>query len=192
VTKRGASTSGAAVPCEVRYIRREWPGCPAHPSTSPAFVLGCSSGRFFEERARVGPRLWSRIRKQLPEGGFVLAIWSSCRGPRRSAASELAVVPSAAPGSPSLNAWPAHPRDVLPRHELRPASLRAFCRVPSSVLVRACRQAPASVASPGSVYLPETGPKSLLGPIPRWRSPPAGSCGSRDGLQPAGRGERRR
>ena len=31
VTKRGASTSGSGVRCEVSCIRREWQGCPAHP-----------------------------------------------------------------------------------------------------------------------------------------------------------------
>jgi hypothetical protein len=82
------------------------------PFNEPAFVLGCWSGRFLDQWARVGLRPRSRIRKQLPEGSFVLTIWSSCRGPRRSAASELAVVLSNTPDSPSSNPWPARPRQA--------------------------------------------------------------------------------
>ena len=53
------------------------------PSSSPAIVPGSSSGRFVRQRARVGPRPWSRFRKQLPARSFVLTAWPSCRGPRQ-------------------------------------------------------------------------------------------------------------
>ena len=114
VTKRGASTSGTGVPCEVSAFGVS--GRDVQPTLEPArpSCRAVSSGRFLEQRARVGPRPWSRIRKQLRARGFVLTAWSSCRGPRRSAASESAVVPSTTPGSPSSNAWPARPR--LLRH----------------------------------------------------------------------------
>jgi hypothetical protein len=100
------------------------------------------SGRFLEQQARVGPRPWSRTRKQLRVGSFVLTTWSSCGGPRRSAASELAVVPSPTPGSWTRNAWPARLRPATSRHRLRPTSLRAVDRVPSGVVVRADRLEP--------------------------------------------------
>ena len=98
-----------------------------------------SSGRFTHQRARVGPRLWSRIRKQLLTRSFVLATWSPCRGPRRSAASELAVVPSATPGSPSSNAWTARLRHARPRH-IPPRTHSAH--------FTACRAAPAYAPIP--------------------------------------------
>jgi hypothetical protein len=74
-------------------------------------------------------RLWSRIHKQLPSGSFVFAAWSSCCGACRSAASESAVVPSAMAGLRSTNAWLARPHPVRPRHNVGPASLRAFHRI---------------------------------------------------------------
>ena len=110
-----------------------------------------SSGRFTHQRARVDPRLWSRIRKQLLARSFVLATWSPCRGPRRSAASELAVVPSATPGSPSSNAWPVRPRHASPRHIVCPTSLRALHGVPRIVSVRASSK---HATGPGQVAQP--------------------------------------
>jgi len=110
-----------------------------------------SSGRFTHQRARVDPRLWSRIRKQLLARSFVLATWSPCRGPRRSAASELAVVPSATPGSPSSNAWPVRPRHASPRHIVCPTSLRALHGVPRIVSVRASSK---HATRPGQVAQP--------------------------------------
>lgn len=121
-----------------------------------------SSGRFTHQRARVGPRLWSRIRKQLLTRSFVLATWSPCRGPRRSAASELAVVPSATPGSPSSNAWTARLRHARPRHIPRPNSLRALHRVPSSAGVCAYSQARQWAETGGSAFEIKTGSESQI------------------------------
>ena len=121
-----------------------------------------SSGRFTHQRARVGPRLWSRIRKQLLTRSFVLATWSPCRGPRRSAASELAVVPSATPGSPSSNAWTARLRHARPRHIPRPNSLRALHRVPSSAGVCAYSQARQWAETGGSAFETKTGSESQI------------------------------
>jgi hypothetical protein len=92
-----------------------------------------------------------------------LPAWSSCRGPRRSAASELAVAPSARPGSPSSNAWPARPRHASSRHILGPALLRALHCVPSGMAPRAYLRAPCPATPSVSVLLLKTDSKLLLG-----------------------------
>jgi hypothetical protein len=89
--------------------------------------------------------------------GFVLTIWSSRRGPWRSAASELAVVLPVTPGSTSSNAWPARPRRAWPRHISCPTLLRALHRVPSAVRVRAYLFPLHSPVARGSVYAIESG-----------------------------------
>ena len=125
---------------------------------------GCSSGRLLQERARVGPRPWSRIRKRLRARSFVLSAWSSCSGPRQPAASELAVVPSTTPVSLSPNAWPARPRQAAARHILGPMPLRAFHRVPSDAGVRADYVVPCPVTDRAAVLLIEIDFISWIGP----------------------------
>ena len=98
---------------------------------------------------------------------FVLTAWSSCGGPRRSAASELAVAPSTTPSSPSSNAWPARPRHALSRHILRLTSLRALCSVPSGAVVCAHLAGHGALSSRGAALLLETGAELLLGPTER-------------------------
>jgi len=110
------------------------------------------------------PQALAQIRKQLPARSFVLAAWPSCRGPRQLAASGLAVVPSATPGSPSPNAWPARPRHVRPRHIIGQTSLRALKSVPSRVALRTYVNAPRQPSSSGSVVLLKTGSEISLGP----------------------------
>jgi hypothetical protein len=163
MTQRGASTSGMGVPREVSEIGREWQGSPAHPGASPAIVPGCSSGRFLEQRARVGPRLWSRNRQRLRARSFVLTAWSSCGGPRRSAASESAVVPSTTSGSPSSNAWPARPRHAASRHSMDPNSLHALARVPSGVAACANLLEPHLTALRGSAFTIKSGSVFQIG-----------------------------
>lgn len=94
-----------------------------------------------------------------------MATWSSCGGPRRSTASELAVVPSPTPGSRSRNAWPVRPRLATSRHRLSPTSLRALDRVPSGVAACADRPGPHSSTHCGSVFTIKSGSHFQIGPI---------------------------
>jgi len=93
-----------------------------------------------------------------------LAIWPTCRGPWRPAASDLAVAPSSTPGSPKSNACPARSRRTSPRHILGPAPLRAFYSVPSGAGVRADHAVPCPATKRAAVLLIETDSKSLIGP----------------------------
>ena len=70
-------------------------------------------------------------REQLPVGGFVLAVWSSCLWPVAVRSGELAVALSTTPDSTSANAWPARPFQALPRQIPGSRSLRAVRNVPS-------------------------------------------------------------
>lgn len=99
----GASTSESGVGCAVSGIGYQGPGMSSPPVRAPGPVQGCANGRFLEQRARDGPRSWTRIRRQRLARSFDLPGWPSCGGPRRSVAREWAVVPSATPGSPSSN-----------------------------------------------------------------------------------------
>lgn len=105
-----------------------------------------------------------RIRKRLRLRGFVLTSWSSCRGPWRSAVSELAVAPSPRP---------AHrPRKPSRRvcGELRHATSRLrpdytfFCSVPSGVGVRTNNVVPCPAIDRAAVLLIEIDFSSLSGP----------------------------
>jgi hypothetical protein len=93
-----------------------------------------------------------------------LTAWSSCSGPWRPAASDLAVAPSSTPGSLKSKACPARPRRTSPRHILGPAPLRAFYRVPSGVRVRADHVVLRAATNRAAVLLIETDSKSLIGP----------------------------
>jgi len=126
-------------------------------------VLGLLSGWFIRKRARVAQAL-VQFRKQLPARSFAFATWPSCGGRGQPAAIELAVVPSATPGSPSTNAWPARPRHARTRHISRQTSLRVLKSVPSSAVVRAYLRAPRQPSSSGSVFLLKTGFDFPLGP----------------------------
>ena len=86
-----------------------------------------------------------------------MATWSTCCGPRQSAASELAVVPSTRSGSRSSNAWPARPRHAPPRQSLGPTSLHALERVPSGVAACADLRQPQLTAPCGSAFTIKTG-----------------------------------
>jgi hypothetical protein len=110
------------------------------------------------------PQALAQIRKQFLARSFVLAAGPSCRGPRQLVASELAVVPSATPGSPSSNAWPARPRHALSRHISCPTQLRALHRVPSGAGVRACLPGSRLRASTGSVIPLKIGSEVPIGP----------------------------
>jgi hypothetical protein len=97
--------------------------------------------------------------------GFVLAIWPTCRGSWRPAASDLAVAPSSTPGSPKSKACPARPRRTSPRHITGPAPLRAFNCVPGGAGVRADHAVLCPATKRAAVVLIETDSKSLIGPI---------------------------
>ena len=88
---------------------------------------------------------------------FVLAAWSSCGGPWRSVASELAVALTTTPRSPSSNTWPARSRHATSRHRLSPTSLRALNHVPSGVAACADRLEPRPTVPGGSVFTIESG-----------------------------------
>jgi hypothetical protein len=90
-------------------VERERPGCPAHPRAVQAWAWAVRAAGFLKRASR-WPRALVQDSRAVPRGGFVSAIWPSRRGPRRPAASELAVVRSATRGSRSSNAWPARPR----------------------------------------------------------------------------------
>jgi hypothetical protein len=122
----------------------------------------CSSGRFIPARARVGPRPWSRFASS-PCQGFVLATWSSCRGPRLPAEDELAVVPPTTPGSPNSNAWPARPRRATSRHILGPTGLSAFQSVPSGAKPRADLTEPHSIVAGSAAFLINNGAQFPIG-----------------------------
>ena len=122
------------------------------------------SGRFLEARAHVGPRLRSRIRERLAVRSFVLADWSSCGGPWRSVARELAVALSPTPGSESRNAWLARPRPATSCHHIRPTRLRALDGVPSGVAVCADRPEPPLSAPCGSGFTIKSGSDFQIGP----------------------------
>jgi hypothetical protein len=135
------------------------------PSTTGALTVS-SSWRHEAGRRLMGsrrPQALVRIREQLPVRSFVLAIWSSCRGSCRSAASELAVAPSTTPGSQSSNAWPARPRQVWQRHTLSSTGLRALRRVPSRVAVCAYLPAPCSSEATDVVFPIKTGADFAIG-----------------------------
>jgi hypothetical protein len=93
-----------------------------------------------------------------------LDAWPSSCGRPQAAASELAVVPPATPGSPTSNARPVRPRDTRRRHIPRPTSLRALDRVPSSAAARADFPAPRPPASSGFAIPLKTGSEFPLGP----------------------------
>jgi hypothetical protein len=101
---------------------------------------------------------------------FVLAAWSSCGGPWRSVASELAVALTTTPRSPSSNAWPARPRHATSRHKMSPTSLRALRRVPSGVAVCADQPEPYPTAPGGSVFTIDTGSVFVIGPRGKYSS----------------------
>ena len=129
------------------------------------YCHGGSSGRLLAQRSRVSSRLRSRNRKQLPAGGFVLAHWSSCRGSRRAAASELAVAPTTTSGSRSSSAWAGRPHQPVTRHNQDQALLRAFHCVPSKVGV--CANAPTTDEPTlrAAVQMIECAAESGIGPI---------------------------
>ncbi len=108
--------------------------------------------------------LWTRIRRQLLARSFDLPVRPSCCGACRSTTSESAVIPSATPGSRSMNAWPARPRQAAVRHILGPVPLRAFHRVPSDAGVRADHVVPRPATNRAAVLLIETDSISLIGP----------------------------
>ena len=132
----------------------------------------CHRAGFLERPVRSSagsrwPQALAQIRKQFLARSFVLAAGPSCRGPRQLVASELAVVPSATPGSPSSNAWPARPRHALSRHISCPTQLRALHRVPSGAGVRACLPGSRLRASTGSVIPLKIGSEVPIGPTGR-------------------------
>ena len=105
-----------------------------------------------------------QVCKQPRVRGFALAIWPSCRGPRLPAATELAVVPSTTPGSPSSAAWPARLCRAPSRHTLDPTRLRAFHSVPSEASLRAGLPDPDSTHPSGAAFLIKYGADPLIGP----------------------------
>ncbi|HYT89004.1 MAG TPA: hypothetical protein VEL76_09870, partial [Gemmataceae bacterium] len=105
-------------------------------SSPPLNQPGRRAGLFKRPvHAQVSPR-WPQVLVQVREQprvrGFVSATWPSCRGPQQPTGTDLAVVPSATPGSPNSNAWPPRPRHLSSRHILCPTDLRAFQSVPSN------------------------------------------------------------
>ena len=93
-------------------------------------MLGHSSGRFLEKRARVAPgsdpEPASSFLRGLRFGGLVnLFVARGVRG------GELAVALSTTPNSTSANAWPARPFQALPRQIPGSIGLRAFRSVSS-------------------------------------------------------------
>jgi len=68
-----------------------------------------------------------------PVRGFVLTAWSSCAGPRRSAARNRRLSRSSRPVLPISNAFSARPRPAWSHHILSPTLLRAPYCVPSRV-----------------------------------------------------------
>ena len=123
-----------------------------------------SSGRFVHERARVGPRPWSRIRKQFLARDFVLATWPSCRGTRKLAASELAVVPihHALLTEPERLAGPSAPHSATPDHAFHLTPRRWLRAERRSATRRA--QSPHRHAAGGSVQTIENGSNFEIGP----------------------------
>ena len=105
-----------------------------------------------------------QVCKQPRVRGFALAIWPSCRGPRLPAATELAVVPSTTPGSPSSAAWPARLCCVSSCHIVGSADLRAFHSVPSEASLRAGLPDPDSTHPSGAAFLIKYGADPLIGP----------------------------
>jgi hypothetical protein len=128
-------------------------------------VLGHSSGRFLAERTHVRPRLFSRIRKQLPAGGFVLAVWSSCLWPTGDRGEELAVALSTTLNATSANAWPARPFQALPRQFPGSILLRVFHSVPSDNGVRAESVMSSPATKRAAVLVIETDSISAIGPM---------------------------
>ena len=109
---------------------------------------------------------WSQAlvqnRKQLRVRSFVLAVWPSCRGPRRQWRINLAVVPSATSGPVSSNAWRARPHQTRARYNLQPTSLRAIQGVPNSVMVRALLPVHSLPGTDGAAVLRNTGAESPI------------------------------
>ena len=115
-------------------------------------MLGFSSGRFVRERARVGPRPWSRIRKQFLARGFALAAWPSWR-PAVARGERIGGGPVhhagltepkrlAGPSAPSL-ATPHAEFDLTPRISTR-AERRRCTRLPTTVVRSPAWVAPSS------------------------------------------------
>ncbi len=98
---------------------------------------------------------------------FVSAAWPSCCGPRQPVATELAVVPSPTPRSPSLTAGPARPRRDPSRHILVLTGLRAFRCVPSQADPCAHLPEPQSVMGISAAFLITIGALFLISPTPR-------------------------
>jgi hypothetical protein len=95
---------------------------------------------------------------------FVLTVWSSCRGPRWSAASELAVALSITPwlSDPERQAGPSVPRFATP-HVLSGATPRSLLRAERRRGARPlgrCR----SPNSTGAALVLENGAEFLVGP----------------------------
>jgi hypothetical protein len=103
VVERDASITDSGVGSEVSRILRERWGCPTHPRAS--LWRNGAPGWLERPISRSVDSRWPRALTQNPRavscGGFVSAIWSSRRGPRRSATSDSAAAPSVTPGSRS-------------------------------------------------------------------------------------------
>ena len=163
MTRFGASNVqiGCSLRSELNWTSVE--GMSSPPLKSTAIERGFSSGRFIHQRARVGPRPWSRTASSSAAGasswqpGHPVAARDS---PRRM---NLAVVPSITSGSPSSNAWPARPRQARPRHILHPTTLRALQGVPSGVGVSALFPEHSSTATHGAAVLLKTGADFPIG-----------------------------
>ena len=92
--------------------RRQRLGCPAHPGVDRRLLK--RPARLFQ--AHHGPRFWSGTRQQFRARSFVLATWSSCRGPHRSLWH-------------TTRRWPA-PRRSLHQTRQRPRTFRVHAATP--------------------------------------------------------------
>jgi hypothetical protein len=93
-----------------------------------------------------------------------LTVWSSCRGPRLFAASELVVVLSGTLRSASSTAWSARPRQARTRPISTTTISAQFTRVPSTIGLRACPERRQSAKASGSALEIITGPNPQIGP----------------------------
>ncbi len=123
-----------------------------------------SSRRSLEERARVGLEALIQNPQAVPRGGFRLDDLVILYRPAAVCGEGLAVVPCATPDSPSLNAWPARPRQARTRRSSSLTTLRTVRRVPRCVGARACPRTHQLAEANGSISEIKTGPNSQIGP----------------------------